>query len=153
MHQQGTVMTRRIGCLLLVGLLLGADQPTDAAKKDLEKFQGEWKPEKAQRDGVDAGGDLLNKLLVKYSGETMVIDSGGARDDKATITLDPSKNPAAIDIKPVGEGKDTALGIYKLDGDTLTLCWSRRGGERPTEFVSKAGTEQVLFILKRQKKK
>jgi uncharacterized protein (TIGR03067 family) len=145
-------MNKRIACLVVIGFLMGADQPSDAAKKDLEKFQGEWKPEKAQRGGEDAPPELFNKLLIKFSGSTLLIDSGEARDDKAAITLDPSRSPAAIDIKPVGEGKDTALGIYKFDGDTLTLCWSRRGGERPTEFQSKKGSEQILFVLKRQKK-
>jgi uncharacterized protein (TIGR03067 family) len=145
-------MTKRIACVFVIGLLLGADQPSDAAKKDLEKLQGEWKAEKAQRGGLDAPPDILGKLKLKVSGNTMSIDAGEARDEKATVTLDPSKNPAAIDIKPARDEKDIALGIYKLDGDTLTICWSKKGGERPTEFVSKKDTEQVLFVLKRQKK-
>jgi hypothetical protein len=54
MDPKRVIMTKRIACLFVIGLLFGADQPSDAAKKDLEKFQGEWKPEKAQRNGEDA---------------------------------------------------------------------------------------------------
>jgi len=42
-------------------------------------------------------------------------------------------------------------GIYKLDGDNLTICYDK-GGLRPTEFASNAGTKIMLIVLKREKK-
>ena len=44
------------------------------------------------------------------------------------------------------------LGIYELKDDELKICFAKGGGERPTEFLSKAGTEQSLVVLKREKK-
>ena len=141
-------MAKRIACLLVVSLLIAADKPTDAAKKDLDRFQGEWKVEKAQRGGEAAPPE---KMRVTVSGDSLSIDAGGARDEKATITLDPAKTPATIDMKLLRGNKDVVPGIYKLDGDTLTVCWAKEGG-RPAEFASKEGTEQVLLVLKRVKK-
>jgi hypothetical protein len=44
------------------------------------------------------------------------------------------------------------LGIYKLDGDTLTICLEARGNERPTEFATKEGSVANLIVLKRVQK-
>ena len=79
------------------------------------------------------------------------------RNYTATIAVDPSSRPNAIDIKVVkgpedAEGK-TALGIYKLGSecDTLTLCMSGKDNVRPKEFKN-VEHEAFLFELKRDKK-
>ena len=143
-------MARRCMCLLALGMLIGADSPSDAARKDLEKLQGEWKADKAQNDGEEAAANLLAKMNLTVKGESLTIDVGSARDEKAKIRLDPGKSPATIDITPARPGRATLLGIYKLDGDSLTLCWAKKGA-RPTEFASKEGSNHVLFVLRRIK--
>lgn len=53
-------------------------------------------------------------------------------------------------------GKPVAFrGIYKFDGDTLTLCYKYAGDDsitRPTEFKTddRAGTAFVLIVLQRE---
>jgi hypothetical protein len=72
---------------------------------------------------------------------------------KATITVDPSKNPKTMDYQMtegVTKGK-TQLGIYELDGDTFRSCFSAPGAERPTEFTTKPGDQRTLTVWKREK--
>ncbi len=45
-------------------------------------------------------------------------------------------------------------GVDELEGDTLTICTANppRSKDRPKEFTPKKGSEQVLMVLKREKK-
>jgi hypothetical protein len=44
---------------------------------------------------------------------------------------------------------ETYQSIYKLEGDTLTVCWKRDMQELPTDFVGGAGTGCTLVTLKK----
>ena len=46
----------------------------------------------------------------------------------------------------------TALGIYELEGDTLKLCYSQPGKDRPKEFTAAKGSGQAMSVWKRDKK-
>ncbi|MFL5342374.1 MAG: protein kinase domain-containing protein [Gemmataceae bacterium] len=67
--------------------------------------------------------------------------------------LDPTKSPGQIDLTMLGEVRKNALGIYRLEGDTLTICVSvdpDKVAERPKEFASKAGDKFVMITARRQ---
>jgi len=70
---------------------------------------------------------------------------------KFTYKLDPTRKPKEIDLiwaEFANKGK-IQLAIYELDGDTLKICESPIGKERPKKFESKKGSGQSILTLKR----
>jgi uncharacterized protein (TIGR03067 family) len=138
----------------LVGLALTIGAPTvkDPPNKDAPSIVGEWIGETAisggkQRPAPEKG------FVMKFSadGTLSLKDDGRDRPD-VPYKLDAKKTPAEIDIVPP-KGEETMIGIYKIEGDTLTICLT--GGKdaaRPTKFESPEGAMTVLITLKRAKK-
>jgi uncharacterized protein (TIGR03067 family) len=60
---------------------------------------------------------------------------------EATYTIDPSRGPRWMDVTSPGAiAEHVCLGIYRLEGDQLTLCHARPRDERPTRFESRPGS-------------
>jgi uncharacterized protein (TIGR03067 family) len=94
--------------------------------------------------------NVVSKLTISKN-QWVVTYRDFASNTQATIEIDPSKDPKTIDLTFRGE-ELPARGIYKLEGDTLTVCYNATvGGERPKEFKS---TQEmgVLEVWKRAKK-
>ncbi|MFL5241128.1 MAG: TIGR03067 domain-containing protein [Gemmataceae bacterium] len=141
---------------MLVGLLLGADDPKDHVKKDKEKLQGAWKAVTVEAGGKPLDEGDLHRLI--FSGDVFTIKKGEETMIKGKFTLDPSKKPKEIDMEFIETKRDnlrgkTALGIYEVDGDTLKWCWNKPDGKRPKEFSSEAADVHLLVTLKREKSK
>jgi RNA polymerase sigma-70 factor (ECF subfamily) len=127
----------------------------DAKKTDEDTIQGTWKVESVTMNGQDKDGkgDLLEKSTFEIAANKMLVKFNKG-NKPSTYTLDPATNPKTIDITPEeGDGKGQAVpGIYKLEGDTLTICFPCGAQmKRPTEFVSKEGSDTILLVLKRVK--
>ena len=68
---------------------------------------------------------------------------------ESCLTLDPKKDPPHIDVwVPTQEEENICRGIYRLDGDTLTVCYTL-GKDRPTKFESAPKSGLYLMTLKR----
>ena len=148
------VMKMRLPLLLTALLLLAADAPKEDAKKEQDKFQGTWKPVTAERNGENAAPEAMEKLRVLFAGDKLSMrDSDQGPREVATFKLDPAAKVKAIDLMLTSgpEKGKTSLGIYAWDGDNMKLCIAKPGSDRPTEFATKTGSEQLLLVLKKEK--
>jgi uncharacterized protein (TIGR03067 family) len=142
-------MRAQLWVALAVGLLVAADAPKDdAATKELKKLDGTWKLVSGEADGQVFGDDDLKGASLVMNGNKHMAKVADQTFD-GTHKVDPTKKPKTIDST---DGDNTMLGIYRLDGDELTICVAGAGKDRPTEFTGKAGSGQVLLVWKRAKK-
>ncbi|HEX4589144.1 MAG TPA: TIGR03067 domain-containing protein [Gemmataceae bacterium] len=124
------------------------DKTTSKATKMLE---GKWQ----MTEGV-VGGRPFPPAVAK--GITLTIADGkyfvmAENKDEGTVKYFPDASPKALEITGTdgpNKGK-TFPAIYKLDGDTLTVCYDLSGKARPTEFKSKPGTALFLATYKKTK--
>lgn len=142
-----------------VGANFALGDDAEAAKKELKALEGNW-----QLKRQEGGGSLTPKLVVErlrivIDGEEMSWYIGNpAANQTADLKVDPSQNPKTIDAEITsGSAKDKImLGIYKLDKDTLEICWGKPGSDRrPTKFTTRpsVGAGNQMDKYEREKKK
>jgi uncharacterized protein (TIGR03067 family) len=140
--------------ILVVVLSLAADAPKDdAVKKELKKVEGTWVLTSGEEKEDKVSDDVLKNTSLTIEGNKHTFKIGD-QTIAGTHTVDPTTKPKSIDTAQTEgpfNGK-TLLGIYKLEGDKLTLCLALPDKERPTEFTTKSGTGTLLYTFKREKK-
>ena len=141
---------------LSVGLFLsradGPEKQTTKAPDDARAIRGTWKVIKANKGGVEPpDADEVKKNPWVITADKIIVKRNG-EDRESSYKLDPSKKPKAFDLTPL-TGPDEEKGklfqgIYILTGDTLKICITGPGQERPADFKA-AGAYQ--FELRRAK--
>ena len=76
----------------------------------------------------------------------------GAAGRKSYV-INRGQNPSTIDIHTDPAGSPQWRGIYKVEGDTLTLCLVTGDRERPKTFESTTERPTTVWIFKRVKPK
>ena len=67
--------------------------------------------------------------------------------------VDATREPATIDVIPDGGPNrgERILGIYKIDGETLTICMAVAGQPRPKAFKAEKGSGCTLQTFTHEK--
>lgn len=142
------------GVLIPLGVAFAQN---DAAKKELERLQGTWQVLSSEEDKLPTPDFIVQNLKVIIKDDQISlkgVEELMKRFGKVTLTIDPTTMPKVIDFKvEAGADKDNRFeGIYTLKDDEFRICASTRsGGNRPDEFKTAAGSNRVLFVLRREK--
>ena len=121
--------------LVALALVVAAPAPKDGPKPPAadHPLVGEWVVESHVASG---------KPLPRFGkAERVTITRDRWKVSKESVaesflSLDPAKDPPQIDVwVPDQDGEVRCRGIYKFDGDTLTVCYTL-DKDRPTKFES-----------------
>lgn len=113
----------------------------------LRELAGEWEIREA-REGGTSTPSLGARLRIRGASFVRVT---AERMFHRTLRVDDSLVPHSIDLLITDEPRKGELfrGIYRIDGDVLTLCHALPGRERPRTFSSTEENAQVLSISRR----
>lgn len=147
-------MLRFMFASALFVVALGMPGGAAGQKADAEKLAGTWTMTAAERLGKSIPIPEGTETLTFSKDGKVVLRSKGRPDKAGTFAVRAGKTYLEIDLvnpKEADKEKRVARGLYKLDGDTLTIAASPNGGwgdPRPNSFDSE---DWLLMILKRQK--
>jgi uncharacterized protein (TIGR03067 family) len=139
---------------LLIGLaiIVGAPAKKEAPAKEPPSLVGQWLGESGLRGGKPDNPPAGTSITFTADGKVLMKEGSAGKPEEGTYTADPKKSPAELDIAPpTTEKGPNVLAIYKIEGDTLTICLTM-GAARPKEFASPPGSEVMLITCKRARK-
>ena len=114
-------------------------------------FEGEWQMVSGVMNGAAMDASTVAWVKRVTRGNQTSVIAGPQTMLKVEFTFDPSTSPASIDYLNLhGASKgNRQQGIYRLEGDVLTVCTGAPGGARPGEFTSAKGDGRSLTVWKR----
>ena len=114
-------------------------------------FEGEWQMVSGVMNGVAMDASTVQWVKRMTRGNQTSVIAGPQTMLKVEFTFDPSTSPASIDylnLHGATKGK-RQQGIYRLEGDVLTVCTGAPDGARPGDFSSPKGEGRSLTVWKR----
>jgi uncharacterized protein (TIGR03067 family) len=144
-------MAWKLVAVLAAGMLIAAGDKKEDTDKDAKKLEGTWAVVSVEHKGQKAPDEQAKDVRVIFTADGKVTIKEPEKETKGTYKLDAGKKVKEITLEAGNE--KTLYGIYKLDGDNLTICAiDTSADERPTEFATKEGSKARLVVLKREKK-
>jgi uncharacterized protein (TIGR03067 family) len=113
---------------------------------DLELLQGAWRAVRIEKGGSPVPEELAATVRYIFDDDRVILMEGDQKAGEGVIRLDPASDPKAFDFTAT-EGPQkgsTVLGIYRVEGDALTMCL---GEERPSQFTG-AGEAAVVDLTR-----
>lgn len=143
-------------CLVNSAMLLvsiGFLTVDDAKKDDAEALKGKWVAVSIKQSGFAVPDEAAKAFTFRFDGKEYV-NSAPGQSEEGGYKIDSSKNPKTIDfdIKTGNDKGKKQVGIYKLDGDKLTIVASMAGeADRPKSIEPGANDPVLVVVLEREK--
>jgi uncharacterized protein (TIGR03067 family) len=126
----------------------------DDAKKEETKLKGKWTAVSLKHAGQSLPDEALKTFSCTFEEKTYNNVMNGEVVEEGDFTIDDSKSPKTIDFdikKGHDEGKKQ-IGIFKIDGDKMTIVVAEAGvKDRPTSFKIEEGSNLIEAVLERAK--
>jgi len=132
---------------------VGCSTATSPGDKDAQRLAGSWKCLSATVNGKALPAETVGQLQLNLTTNRYQTKKGEQVLFDSVYSLDASKRPKEINITGT-EGDlagKAAQGIYEINGDTLDLCYTMPGKDRPKGFDSIEGSEVHLTVWKRER--
>ncbi len=133
-----------------------ATSKKSSIEDDARNIQGSWTATSWTFSGrelpiADLPAEERSFLSASFQGNRWMIRREGKSAEEFTrFELLPDKQPKQIKMQ-VNEADGVALGIYRLEGDTLTICMrvDEKADTPPVGFLPLRGSHEVLLIYHR----
>jgi len=131
---------------------------THGQRNTADDLTAKWQVVSFTTAGESGSEDEAKKYKVVFDNGTFIVSKDGSVIQEGTYELIPGEDPKAADLNFANGDKlkaKTALGIYRITDDELSICFtapSERvppGGERPQVFESTAENGYRLNVYKR----
>jgi uncharacterized protein (TIGR03067 family) len=124
-------------------------------KAELKALAGRWRGERLVLAEEEVISDKNAQPNWTIDGTDVVLTGTGEQGERATIKIDPSATPPAIDLTVTrGAARGTTLvGIYCLQDDKLTVCFTSPKVKNPSRPAELQPDSDVLFYVLDRKKK
>ncbi|HJZ93160.1 MAG TPA: TIGR03067 domain-containing protein [Gemmataceae bacterium] len=141
--------------VLVVALAFGAPALKDKPKPD-EGLIGLWELERTESGAAqpDRKRDAPLRYQFNKDGTYVIFEGEKEIVGPRKFAFDANAKPATLDTRVnQKDNGQTVYGIYKVEGDLLTICKTPPGKGRPTEFTTAPGSPNYIMYFRRVKTK
>jgi uncharacterized protein (TIGR03067 family) len=140
-----------VAILVVAFGLIAAQEPK---KDDSESLKGNWTAVSMKQNKQSLPEDFVKTFRLSMDGKNYTNTAGQEVMEEGGYTVDASKMPKTIDFD-IKKGPDAGrkqLGLYKLEGDKLTIVVSPSDStERPKSLEADDSNDAIVVVLERVK--